>query len=315
MKHNRIVIYVLIGAVLIGAAAAWFIPGETLALAALYHPLSLIGNALRALSLSSTIGNILAIIIYAALSLLPGALAILFWRKRGIVRADIILFVLCAVLFAGLYFAVNPRLLTRIFPSEYFINESIYQIALSIFLSLIYSLALCYFVLRLIARLAAGGTDALLLWGRRLISAAALLLAAAAGHSICTTFKGIGENSADIVFCLLAAAVNALSCAASIIVMLHCTALLSAMRSELYSVDTVAQAQQLSRASIFSLKVNVISCAALNAAQLVFASKLSSIDIRASLPITDVLIALFALLISRLITESKLLKDDNDSII
>ena len=53
----------------------------TEALQIMYLPFELIGKGLRFLSLSSAIGNVIAIIIYAAISMIP-AIYIIYQRKK-----------------------------------------------------------------------------------------------------------------------------------------------------------------------------------------------------------------------------------------
>lgn len=162
MKHNKAALYALCALAALGAAAAILLSGADIARVLLCYPLEFTGKALRSLSLAGGALNVLAIALYAAISLIPAVLALIFARKRGHAKVDCILYILSVVLFAALYLAINPGLLRYVFSADMLTIVASYQVALGILNSLIYSLVLCYAVLRIISRLALDGTDRLL---------------------------------------------------------------------------------------------------------------------------------------------------------
>ncbi len=317
MKQKRLISALLCATALAFAAIALFANAASSANALLWYPLFVIGNALRRLSLSSAALNVVAIVLYAAISLIPVAYALLAMRKRGFVRADIILYALGALLFFALYVAVNPQLLGHFFKSELFMSASSYNIELGVIGSFIYSLILCYVILRLVYRIGAGSTATLLRCGMCIAYILCFVLAAAGGYSVgVLALHATGLSSAaDIVAETILAAVNAVSYVLSIITALRGAWLLSTMQEGMFTQHSVTMAQSLSRICVFALKFNVLAGVCINALQLAFASMLSNVNISVSVPFTIIFIALFALILSRLITESKLIKDDNDSII
>lgn len=317
MKQKRLIPMLLCAIALVFAAIALFANSSSSLGALLWFPLSVLGNALRRLSLSSQALNVVAIVLYAAISLIPAAYAFFAWRKRGFVRADIILYVLCAVLFFALYVAVNPQLLGRIFKSELFASASSYNIALGVIGSFIYSLVLCYVILRLIYKIAAGSTEKLLCCCMYIAYAMCFVLAAVAGFAVgmLVLNAALLTSAADIASEAVRTAVNAVSYVLSIVTALRGARLLSTMQDGMFTQQSVSMAQSLSRICVFALKYNALACVGINAMQLALASVLSNVNISVSVPLTSIFIALFALILSRLITESKLIKDDNDSII
>lgn len=81
-------------------------------------PLILIGDGLRALSLSSTIGNIAAIIFYVILSLLPLSLALIHkFKGKKLLKSDSLLVLISASTFAVLYLFINPQIIPSLFNS------------------------------------------------------------------------------------------------------------------------------------------------------------------------------------------------------
>ena len=187
MKHNKAALYALCALAALGAAAAILLSGADIARVLLCYPLEFTGKALRSLSLAGGALNVLAIALYAAISLIPAVLALIFARKRGHAKVDCILYILSVVLFAALYLAINPGLLRYVFSADMLTIVASYQVALGILNSLIYSLVLCYAVLRIISRLALDGTDRLLSAGAWLlyIACAVLSFASAYGAAAC----------------------------------------------------------------------------------------------------------------------------------
>ena len=75
-------------------------------------PFEQIGAGLRVLSLSGAVGNVVAIILYMLLGLIPaGIWGFLHWRKKS-ESLDFMLLVISALLFVTLYYMINPGLLS-----------------------------------------------------------------------------------------------------------------------------------------------------------------------------------------------------------
>ena len=75
-------------------------------------PFEQIGAGLRILSLSGAVGNVIAIILYMLLGLIPaGIWGFLHWRKKS-EPLDFMLLAISALLFATLYYMINPGLLS-----------------------------------------------------------------------------------------------------------------------------------------------------------------------------------------------------------
>ena len=76
-------------------------------------PFAQIGAGLRALSLMGGVRNVLAIMLYAAVSLLPAGLLAAVCRKRKPVCEDGLLLLMSVTLFGTLWAAVNPAWLAQ----------------------------------------------------------------------------------------------------------------------------------------------------------------------------------------------------------
>ena len=67
-----------------------------------------LGQALRRLSLSGAAGNIAAWAVFAVLGCLPLAVLLFLFCRHRLQKADILLALLSAALFIGLWFFINP---------------------------------------------------------------------------------------------------------------------------------------------------------------------------------------------------------------
>lgn len=88
---NKLIMIEVVAGILLAFIASKILH-MTAALQIMYLPFELIGKGLRFLSLSSAIGNVIAIIIYAAISMIP-AIYIIYQRKRGRTHKEDILLV------------------------------------------------------------------------------------------------------------------------------------------------------------------------------------------------------------------------------
>ena len=77
---NKLILIEVIAGILLAFIASKILH-MTEALQIMYLPFELIGKGLRVLSLSSAIGNVIAIIIYAAISMIP-AIYVIYQRKK-----------------------------------------------------------------------------------------------------------------------------------------------------------------------------------------------------------------------------------------
>jgi hypothetical protein len=91
--------------------------------------------------------------------------------------------------------------------------------------------------------------------------------------------------------------------------------LLDEMRANRYSAETVAAAGQISKLCAVALVAMVLANIGFNLLQLLFAKSLVVINSSVQIPVFSITFVLAALLFTRLVTENKQLKDDNDMFI
>lgn len=285
-------------------------------------PFEQIGLGLRNLSLSGGPGNAAAIVIYAAVSLLPAAVLLVLSKKRSLHAEDGLLILLSIVLFAVLYLMINPGSIGMLTGglTEYSAGKSLLGV-------IVYSIVCGHLVLRLLRLFNGGGTDALVRYMSAILHLLNMLLvyiifSTCLGYlfdSIASLKAGNAGNEhllgASYFFLALQFIVGALPYAMDIFVVFAALRLLREMQTDRYSEKTVTAAERMSRLCTAALTVTVLSNIGLNLFQLLFAKSLMVIDTAVQIPIFSMTFVLAALLLTRFVTENKQLKDDNDTFI
>lgn len=280
--------------------------------AVLTFPLAPIGGWLRRLSLSGSLGNGAAIVIYVLLCLLPAGL-FLFQRLKGKRHwEDLLLPVVSAALFYSLYLLINPAL-----------AEARYSLMAKPALNgLVWVLIAAWLVLALLRQAFADRQGAEKCGKLILFALAAVyvfylfyqLPAEAIGEigalNEANTFHGVLELSWFVI--VLRALAEAVPCALSLFALYLSRKLLDAAAEDRFSEETLTLSQRLARFCRAALTAEVLVCAGVYLLQLVLAPQLRSISFQVEFPVSSVAVALAALLLSRLLGEGKELKEDND---
>lgn len=286
--------------------------------AVIAFPFEQIGMGLRALSLSGTVGNIIAIVIYAALALSP--LGLMLWRglKKRLRAEDALLAVLSAVLFAVLYLMVNPGSIGMPGGAA---GTMAGKIVLG---ATVYSVLCGYIILRLLRLFFGSGTEKLQKYmGVMMFLLSFLFVYAVFGASVSqlldafsTLHAGNQGNEqalgASEVFLVLQFIVNVIPYAADLWIVFAAGRLVSELQTDRYSDASVAWAAGLSRTCKIALIVTILSQIVFNLLQLVFTKSLMVMNSQVSIPVLSVVFVLAVLLIARYLAESKRLKDEND---
>lgn len=297
-------------------------PTTAIFAAAIAFPFEQIGAGLRLLSLSGALGNALAIALYCLLSLLPiGALLILRHRRK-LFPEDSLLVLLSAVLFYAVYLMVNPGLIVTVpgIATGTVVGKAILG-------GLVYSLVIGYVILRVLRLFFAGTIQKLeryftimlgivstvfifMAFGaclRDLLSSIASLQAGNTGneHMLGLTYAFLG----------LQYVVNALPYILSVLIVFAALRLLSELQKERYSAASVEAAARMSRLCAVTLAATVLTNILYNLLQTLFAGSLMVLNHSVQVPIASILFVLAALLLTRLMMESKQLKEENDQFI
>lgn len=282
-------------------------------------PFEQIGMALRALSLSSGIGNMAAIVLYALINLLPLGWLLLQWRRRGLCNADWLMLLLSAVLFGVHYLMINPALLA---------NTKLGAEGIAVMKAMLggccWSIVVAYAVLGLLRSSAEGGREKTLRQlGRMLNILAFFFVALAFGGGVsdfCDSLAKLRESntmpdydlSLTVEFLVLQSVAAALPYALDAIVALRGARLMEFMREDAYGEETMARAESLSKLCALCLKITLITCVVINILQLAFAERLLTVDVNVVIPLMSIAFVLLTLTLLGFMRENKSLKDDND---
>lgn len=287
-------------------------------------PFGQIATLLRSLSLSGSVGNIAAIILYVALSLIPLlVLLILRRRQHGIHPEDWLLLVLSVLHFVIMYYMINPGLLTmgRFSTS----HASAYSGAL--LANIFYSVLIGYVVLRVLRSFSTADTGKAQKYLKWLLGIGNMLFVysifGAYFMTLLSSFDairsiGVGfEQNAGInyLFMVLTYVANVLPYAFDIAVVFAAMTLLDELDTDRYSELSVQAADRLAQLCKLSLIVIALSNVAYSLFLLCFMQSLTSIYSSVQIPILSIALVLAALLLAQYIRENKKLKDDNDMFI
>lgn len=283
--------------------------------AALAFPFEQLGLALRALSLSGTAGNVLAIALYVLLCILP--IALLGWRYiRGNARAeDGLLVVLSAVMFAALYLFINPALM------------GVYadQLGKGMLGGLIYSVLTAYVVLRLLRLIRGGERHTLhhMMQGFLLVLCMVLIGAAFGGafQGLLTQIYDLQAANTDhqallpsYICLVLEYGLSLLSCLLDVWVIFALMMLLRHLQQDDREA-AVQAADVLCRRCARSLGLVVVTGVGFNLLQLLLIHHLRTVNGTLLLPLESMILLLGALLLARLVRDMKRIRDENESFI
>lgn len=296
-------------------------------------PFEQIGDGLRALSLSGTVGNVIAIILYILFCGLPFLALLIIHKKRKVYLEDGLLAMLSTLMFFAMYFMINPGIMGSAL-GGYFGAVGVGKLSLGVVL---YSVLVGYVVLRALRRAFSADMNRLqndfkvilyilgvyFVWAAFGISFGDLqasLRELAAGNTMNSVdaFSGTfgvgvtGSLGLSRVFLVIRYVVDILPYLLDVVIILTGLELVDALKEDRYSEKVVLLAQKLAKWCGVTLAVAILSNLAFNLLQLIFADKLLVIDGVVQLPILSILFVLIVLLVARLLSENKALKDDND---
>ncbi|MBR1781765.1 MAG: hypothetical protein IJ751_10230 [Oscillospiraceae bacterium] len=286
---------------------------------AVAFPLEPLGVLLRRMSLSGGVGNACAIILYVILGLLPCLALVPRLKKKALFWGDVLLPVLSAEVFFALYLMVNPGLM-RPWLGMAGAPEGGKLLLGGAF----YTLLVGYAVLRVLRRVqgeASGG----LLRGLNLLLAAvnAVLVFAIFGSGFSGLLDSIAVLRAGNVgnehllgpsYLILALGwiVSSLPYGLDVLVVFRAHRLLREMAEDRYSEAAVAAADALAKTCVRNLTITVCAGLAYALLQLAFARQFSVIQTTVILPVLSILFVLLALLIARMLRDSREIKAEND---
>ena len=283
-----------------------------------------IGTGLRTLSLSGSVGNIVAIILYGGISLLPLGIVLFHVKKKILHAEDTLLVALCPLLFAVLYEMINPGSIIM-GPEELGMLSS--EVRNGMLGCIVYSLLVGCLVLRALRLFFGVGRLKLQKYLFILLGFLNMILVYLVFGGCLQKFlqtmestKAANQGTEDgltltYVILVLQMLTDALPYVLDMVIVFACQRMLLELQKDAYSEETMEAAGKLTKVCGMSLKVTILSIAAFNILQLLCAKHLRVINGFVNIPILSIVLVLTALLVAKLVTEGKQLKDDNDMFI
>lgn len=274
-------------------------------------PFTLIGSGLRALSLSGALGNVAAIILYVLVCLFPMA----FVLKRKWNREDWLLPLTSVLMFYVMYLMINPGLMPVSMGSD--VGKLIYA-------SAVYSVLVSWGLLKL---LRASET----VRQEQIYRALRIFLLICAGECILVGFgvgfwdlrASIAEIKAEntmyglnlmptYIFELLIFTASAVEYGLDAVVMLWGVKLLRELEQDAYSESCCEVAEKISKLCKWVLMTITLMNLGLNLGQVIFAARLHNVDATLYIPVFSMALVFGTLALTRLLSQGRALKEDND---
>ena len=291
----------------------------------LYKPFELLGDGLRSLSLSGSVGNIAAIIIYCLISLVPAVVYVVLKNKKSLAKIDGFLLVLSGVLFFVIYYLINPT---------HFMANGMGDFTL---ITLFYSLLVGYLVLRGISVWSKSDTVGLQKGIRVLIFllmvslVGAILIECAVNlpeaiqtlkdknTAVTDPWSMYGTNmpglSVTIVFLVLRSVVTVIPCIWEIVILTIILDIVKELGENRYSEKVINGFEKLGN----TCKQMLVATMGLNMGyavlQVVFRNRLYEINMDVNVPIASIVLVLAVMLVAKYMKETQKMKEELDMFI
>ncbi len=309
MKNNYFLSFVITSAIVLLLVTASLL-GISDVFTLLALPFTFLGDGLRALSLSGDIGNVIAIITYALVSLSP--LLLLIHRKLK--NKDILIFVCTGLMFYVLYYMINPALRPEILCNE---------IGNFIMAGTVYSVLLCWLILNVIDSLKE--TDTNIVYDMLRIFLFICIAGFTAGIIFCIgdyisslyriNIVNTNPNLSLIptyIFAFITSAITILEYLIDIRLLYLSSGLLRELRADAYSKSCYNSSKKLSHWCNRGIIILIVTTTTLNIGQILFAPFLYNIDFNLHLPVFSLILSFALMAITRILYQGKTIKEDND---
>lgn len=302
-------------------------------------PFDWIGNTLRWLSLSSSIGNVIAFVCYIALSVSPIIYLITIRRKEGVQKVDLFLIALSIYLFLILYEFINQGLMLNHVP-QVLNNTSVLPVIKLALAIIFYSLFLGYLIIRMLGALIKENIDDhmqfLCLGLQKILLALAAVYTLFIGYFVTfQMFSSLNHHAVkastnppyfnptalssnvmlDQLMVILTYLFQCLPIVYSILILINGIKLLKVMTSHHMKEEEFIAATHLSVISKKAVYATVFSNLVLNLIQLLLMNHLSDASFQLEIILSPLIISFGAMILSSYFKEAKELQEVNEMII
>lgn len=284
-------------------------------------PMEQIGSILRKLSLSGEVGNIIAIIIYTALCLIPIGIYLYLRRTKKFIKVDRFLIFISMYTFVMMYFMVNPGLFPSIIQNapQMMLGGTFYSITCSYLVIRILSACKDANIFRLQKRLQ-GFLYVLVIiflfaiWAEGVLNTWSEIPNVNNGNSMTglTGYYDVTSYTPTYIFLVIQGIIHAIPYVFDIIVTVMAIRVIRLLGEEEQLNNTVPAVDTLVKTCTKALFITVTSSFSINILQLLFQSMIYKTNFSVELPIFSLVFVLAILLFARYLQEYQKLKQDND---
>ncbi len=305
----------------------------------LYLPFDWLGKGLRWLSLSSAVGNLLALFFYGMLCLTPILILLIKRVRTGLQKIDLLLPVISLFSYYMLYHFINPGLMLKWAPQN-LADPSMLDVIKLAFAIIFYSLCLAYFMLRMLDTLTiveeGDHQQSLNKRLQMILEALAALYTFLFGYfSTYELFSSLDQYSANTGNTLLFSTIlppqggfslnqfvvvldyllSGLPVIFAIYILVAAVHLIKEMTSHHMETEEYQAAAKLSTAGKYAVYVTVFSNLTLNVFQFFMSNQLKNAEFNLNITLFPLVIAFGAMILAGYFKETKELHEDNEMII
>ena len=283
----------------------------------MYYPFNIIGDNLRKLSLSSSVGNLVAILIYIMISAIPGSICFYKYKKGKNTNVDSILIGLSVYLLYAIYQFINPMELYSLLPEEFYgTSEFITMGKLSISM-MFYIIIISYFVLLSLTSLSCEEENN----KKKSLKSLQIILTLFLVSDIIMifyfgTFNVLSEmNKPQFVFYIIKYTLTVAPLIMSMTVIFTGIKLINDFRENQYGENVIENIRKIYEYGKTTVYLSVISSLLINGLQLILTSSISEINMFLSIPFVPLIVAFVWIILCKYFQENKDLYEDNNTII
>lgn len=283
----------------------------------MYYPFNIVGDSLRKLSLSSSVGNILAILIYILICSIPSIIYFYKFKKNKNKKMDYILIGTSVYLLYAIYQFINPMDLYSLIPEEFYgTSEFITMGKLSVAM-MFYIIIISYFVLLSLTSLSGEEEHNK---GKSLKSLQIILTLFLVSDVIMIFYFGFFNvlseiNKPQFLFYIIKYLLTVAPIIMSMTVIFTGIKLINDFGENQYGENVIANIRKIYEYGKITVYLSVLSSLFINGLQLLLSSSINEINMFLSIPFVPLIVAFVGIILCKYFQESKDLYDDNNSII
>lgn len=283
----------------------------------MYYTFDLVGLSLRKLSLSSNLGNIIALLIYLSICLIPMGIYFYKHKKEKNKSINYILIGISAYLFYAIYQFINSKELYSLLPDELYGSEDFITIGKLSVAMMFYIILVTYFVLISLNSLSiVEKTNK----KNTLKSLQIILTLFLLSDIVIIFYFGIFDvlgkiNSHTALFYIAKYILSVFSIIMSMIVIFIGINLINDFNENQYGKNVVKNMNNIYEYSKKTVYASVLSSLLINGMQLLFSSSVGDINMFLNIPFAPLIVAFLGIILCKYFKEDNDLSDDNNSII